>query len=174
MHMRNANGPRNVFRDRLVADSHRLASCTIVSGFRAALDLNTYPLRNLIRPRCAEQAKLGRGKASAHYAYWLFSLFSRHISRTQSFQQNRHIIFPALVALKLLISLMSRLVACSPRFRPDRHTDTQTHRQNDYCNPRCACARRGLMKHDTPSAASLSFYGIPTSFLFTCIVACHG
>ena len=43
-------------------DSHRLASCTIVSGFRAALDLNTYPLRNLIRPRCAEQAKLGRGK----------------------------------------------------------------------------------------------------------------
>ena len=109
-------------------DSHRLASCTIVSGFRAALDLNTYPLRNLIRLRCAEQAKLGRGKASAHYAYWLFSLFSRHISRTQSFQQNRHINFPALVALKLLISLMSRLVACSPRFRPDRHTDRHTDR----------------------------------------------
>ena len=29
---------------------------------RAALDLNTYPLRNLIRPRCAERAKPGRGK----------------------------------------------------------------------------------------------------------------
>ena len=34
----------------------------IVSGFRAALDLDTYPLSNLIRPRCAERAKCGRGK----------------------------------------------------------------------------------------------------------------
>ena len=42
--------------------SHRLASFVIVSGFRAALDLDTYPLRNLIRPRCAERAKPGRGK----------------------------------------------------------------------------------------------------------------
>ena len=49
-------------RPGLVATSHRLASCVIVSGFRAALDLTTYPLRNLIRPRCAERAKPGRGK----------------------------------------------------------------------------------------------------------------
>ena len=34
----------------------------IVSGFRAALDLDTYPHRNLIRPRCAERAKPGGGK----------------------------------------------------------------------------------------------------------------
>ena len=34
----------------------------IVSEFRAALDLDTYPLSNLIRPRCAERAKPGRGK----------------------------------------------------------------------------------------------------------------
>ena len=34
-------------------------SCVIVSGFSAALDLDTYPL---IRPRCAERAKPGRGK----------------------------------------------------------------------------------------------------------------
>ena len=34
----------------------------IVSGFTAALELDTYPLRNLIRPRCAERAKSGRGK----------------------------------------------------------------------------------------------------------------
>ena len=34
----------------------------IVSGFRAALDLDTYPLSNLLRPRCAERAKRGRGK----------------------------------------------------------------------------------------------------------------
>ena len=72
--MRTANlwdGPRNVAR--LVATSHRLASCVIVSGFRAALDLNTYPLKNLIRQRCAERAKPGRGKpVLIIYAYWLF------------------------------------------------------------------------------------------------------
>ena len=113
------------------------ASCVIVSGFRAALDLDTYPLSNLIRPRCAERAKCGRGKPVLnYYAYWLFRLFSRHISRTQSFQQNRHISFHALVALKMLVSLINRLVACSPRIVIDRQTDTQ----NDYRNPRCACA----------------------------------
>ena len=42
------------------------ASCVIVSGFRTALDLNTYPLNNLIRPRCTERNKSGRG--SADYA----------------------------------------------------------------------------------------------------------
>ena len=68
-----------------------------------------------------------RGKPSADYAYWLFRLFSRHISRTQSFQQNRHIIFHALVALKLLVSLISRLVACSARIVVDTQTDRQTH-----------------------------------------------
>ena len=80
------------------------ASCAIVSGFRAALDLDKYPLSNLIRPRCAERAKPGGGKpCSADYAYCLFRLFSRHISGTQSFQQNPHITFLALVALKLLV-----------------------------------------------------------------------
>ena len=34
----------------------------IVSGFTAVLDLDTYPLKNLIRPRCAERAKPGGGK----------------------------------------------------------------------------------------------------------------
>ena len=37
------------------------ASCVIVS-VKAALDLDTYPLSNVIRPRCAERAKPGRGK----------------------------------------------------------------------------------------------------------------
>ena len=60
---------------------------------------------------------------------WLFRLFSRHISRTQSFQQNRHINFHALVALKLLVSLISRLVACSARIVVDRQTDKQTRRK---------------------------------------------
>ena len=31
------------------------ASYVIVSGFRAALDLDTYPFSNSIRPRCAER-----------------------------------------------------------------------------------------------------------------------
>ena len=39
------------------------SNCVIVSGFRAALDLETYPLSNLFRPPwCAERAKPGRGK----------------------------------------------------------------------------------------------------------------
>ena len=55
---------------------------------------------------------------------------------------SRHIIFQALVALKLLVSLISRHVACSPRIFADTHTHTQTGTQNNYCNPRCACAPR--------------------------------
>ena len=69
-------------------------------------------------------------------------LFSHHISRRQSFQQNRHITFHALVALKLLVSLISRLVACSARIVVDRQTNRQTDTQTNYCNPRCACAPR--------------------------------
>ena len=85
----------------------------IVSGFRVALDLDTYPISYLILPRCVERAKPGRGKPVLIMHIGFFDLFSHHISRTQSFQRNRHIIFLALVALKLLVSLISRLVACS-------------------------------------------------------------
>ena len=66
-----------------------------------------------------------------------------HISRTQSFQQNRHIHFHALVALKLLVSLISRLVACSARIVVDRQTNKQTHRTTTVTL--AAQARRGLM-----------------------------
>ena len=52
-------------------------------------------------------------------------------ARTLSFQKNRHFVFHALVALKCLVSLLGRLVACSARIV----LDTQTN----YCNPRCAC-----------------------------------
>ena len=81
------------------------------------------------------------------YAYWLFSLFSRHISRTQSFQQNRHIIFPALVALNLLVSLISRLVARGARIVVDKQTNGQTDRQTHRTTTvtLAAHARRGLM-----------------------------
>ena len=66
----------------------------------------------------------------------------------QSFQQNRHIFFHALVALKMLVSLISRLIACSPRIvvdkQTDRQTDTQTHRTTTVTL--AVHARRGLIK----------------------------
>ena len=64
------------------------------------------------------------------------------ISRTQSFQRNRHDPFFALVVLKLLVSLITRLVACSAGIVVDTHMHTHTDTQNDYCNPRCACVPR--------------------------------
>ena len=83
-------------RPRLVATSHRLASCVIVSGFRAALDLDTYPIVNGFRAAL----DLDTYPISVHGALnvlnlvevsqcslrnWLFRLFSRHISRMQLF-----------------------------------------------------------------------------------------
>ena len=65
---------------RLVPTSHRQASCVIMSVFRAALDLDTYPLSNLIRPRCAERAKPGRGKPVLIMHIGFFACFSRLIS----------------------------------------------------------------------------------------------
>ena len=116
-------------RPRLVATSHRLASCVIVSGFRAALDLNTYPHRNIIRLRYAERAKPGRGKPVLIMHIGFLACF--HAISTQSFQQNRHVSFLTLVALKMLVSLMSRLVACSARIVVDRQTDRQTDGQTN-------------------------------------------
>ena len=123
-------------RPRLVATSHRLAGCVIVSRFRTALDLDTYPLSN-IRPRCAERAKRGRGKP----------VLIMHIGFLASFHAiNRHIIFLSLVALKLLVSLISRLVACSPRIECAQ-TDEQTNRRTDRTTTvtLAAHARRGLI-----------------------------
>ena len=119
-----------------------LASCVIVSGFRAALDLDTYPHRNLIRPRCSERAKPGRGKPVLIMHIGFLACFHAISLERSRFQRNRHVNFLALVGLKLLVSLISRLVACSARIVADKQTDRQTDTQNDYCNPRCACAPR--------------------------------
>ena len=117
--------------------------CRTPPGFTAALDLDTYPLRNLIRPRCAERAKPGRGKPVL-IMHIGFLACSHAISLERSrFSENRHVIFLALVALKLLVSLISRLVACSPRIVVDTHTHTQTHRTTTVTL--AAHARRGLM-----------------------------
>ena len=102
----------------------------IVSGFRAALDLDTYPLSKFIRPRCAERAKPSRGKP----------VLIMHIGFFACFHAISLVLFLALVALKLLVSLISRLIACSARIVADKQTNKQTDTQNDYCNPRSACA----------------------------------
>ena len=97
-----------------------------------------------------------------------------HISRTQSFQQNRHIHFHALVALKLLVSLISRLVACSARIVVDRQTDRQTDTQTNYCNPRCACAPRVNKKHCCANLAHIyETDNLCTIYRITCHLGVH-
>ena len=122
-------------RPGLVPTSHRLASYmyVIISVFRAALDLDTYPLSNLISPQCAERAEPDRGKPVLIMHIGFFACL-----HAISLERNRFINCFALVALKLLVSLISRLVAYSTRIVDDRQTDTQ----NDYRNPRCACVPR--------------------------------
>ena len=118
----------------------------IVSGFRAALDLDTYPLSNFIHPRCAEWAKPSRGKPVLIMHIGFFACFHAISLERSRFSEIDHINFLALVALKLLVSFISRLVACSARIVADKQTNKQTDRQtdtqNDYCNPSCTCAPR--------------------------------
>ena len=119
------------------------ASYVIASGFRVALNLDRYPLSNLIRPQCAERAKRGRGKPVLIMHIGLFACFHAISLERSRFGKITTLVFmPLYIALKLLISLISRLVACSPRIVVDKQTDRQTDIQNDYCNPRCACAPR--------------------------------
>ena len=106
------------------------ASCVIVSGFRAALDFDKYPLSNLIRPRCAEWAKPGRGTCKPvliMHNYWLFRLFYAYLSNAVISAKSPHI-FYCLVALKRLVSLTSHLVAYSARIVADKQTYKQTNR----------------------------------------------
>ena len=56
----------------------------IVSVFRAALDLDTYLLSDLIHPRCAERAKPGRGKPVLIMHIGFFACF-----HTISLKRNR-------------------------------------------------------------------------------------
>ena len=72
---------------------------------------------------------------------WLFSLSSRHISRTQSFQEKRPIKIKDLATLKRFVAVIGRSVPCTARLA-SRRTDRQTDRQTKYRDPRCACAPR--------------------------------
>ena len=60
-----------------------------------------------------------------------FSLvFMPYLSNGVVLAQSTHF-FHALAELKMLVSLISRFVACSPRIVVDRQTDKQTDIQND-------------------------------------------
>ena len=71
-----------------------------VSGFRAALDLDTYPLSNLIRPWCAEWAKPNRGKPALIMHIAFSACF-----HTTSLEHNRFSKIAMLFSMPLYIAL---------------------------------------------------------------------
>ena len=68
-----------------------------MSEFRAALDLD-----HRYCSLCAERAKPSRGKTVLIMRIGFFACFHAISLETQSFQQNRHVIFHVLVALAYL------------------------------------------------------------------------
>ena len=124
------DGPGHATLSTTYLSAHRLANCVVVSWFRAVLDLDTYPLSNLIRPCCAERGKPSRGKPMLIMRLGFFACFHAISLERSCFSKIPTLVFHALVALKLLVSLLSHLVACSARIIVDRQTDRQT-RQTD-------------------------------------------
>ena len=90
------------------------------------LDLYTYPLSNLIHPPCAERAKPGRGQPVLIMHIGFFACFHAIPLERSRFSKSP-LFFHTLVALKLLVSLISRLVACSARIVVDTQTDRHTN-----------------------------------------------
>ena len=92
-----------------------------------------------------------------HADWWVGSC--NLVSNTASFS-NSNAVFPRtfFVALKLLISFISCIVACSMRIVVNRQTDrqTETHTQTKYHNPRCVCTPRGKNR----SKSSESYAGL--------------
>ena len=72
----------------------------------------TYPLSNFFHPLCAERAKRVRGKPVLIMHIGFLASFHA-ISPERSCFSKIATLFLSLVALKLLVSLISRLVACS-------------------------------------------------------------
>ena len=103
-------------RPRLVATPHRLASCVIVSGFRAALDLDTYPHRNLIRPQCAERAKPGRGKPVLIMHIGFLACFHAISHECSRFSKIATLCIP--VPVRVLIMRMRKRQTFEERGRP--------------------------------------------------------
>ena len=69
-----------------------------------------------------------RSRSHTALAYVYVGFFACFFAGTQSFQENRLFIFHAFVALRLLVSLIGRLVACTARISVDRQTNRQTNR----------------------------------------------
>ena len=111
------------------------ANYVIVIGFRAPLDLDTYPY---IFVHGAPNGLNAAEVSQCSLCILAFSLvFTPYLSNVVVLAKSPDY-FDALVALKMLVSLISRLVACSP----SRQTDRQTHRTTTVTLT--AHARRGL------------------------------
>ena len=89
-----------------------------------------------------------------------FACFHAISLERSRFSKIATLLFHALVALKLLVSLISRLVACSARIVVDRQTDRHTHRPSTVTL--AAHARRGLMRLLLAHRACASFVTAPT------------
>ena len=112
-----------------------LASCVIVSGFRAALDLDTYPLSNFIRPRCAERAKPSRGKPVLIMHIGFFTCF-----HAISLERSRFSEFSCPCSTEAVgIAYKPPRSLCSARIVADKQTDRQTHRTTTVSLARRAC-----------------------------------
>ena len=111
--------------------AHRLASCVIVSGFKAALDLDTDLLSNLILSWCAEWAKPGRGKAVLIMHIGFSLIFTPYLSNVVASAKSAHYFSSPCSTEAVGIAHISRLVACSARIVVDKQTDKQTDRQTD-------------------------------------------
>ena len=126
------------------------ASCVIVSGFRAALDMDTYLLSiYFIRQRCAERAKRGRGKPVLIMHIGFFACFYA-ISLERSRFSKIAVPFSCPcgtedvgIAHKPPRSLQSENSRRQTDKQTDRQTDTHTHRTTTVTL--AAHARRGLI-----------------------------
>ena len=59
------------------------------------------------------------------------------------FKGKCHFNIAANLMLKTMVSFIILLIAHTARIAcADRHTDRDTHTQDNYCNPRCACMPR--------------------------------
>ena len=117
-----------------------------MSVFRAALDLETYRLRNLIRPRCAERAKPGRGKpvlnlvevSQCSLCILAFLLvFTPYLSNAVVSATSPHNFFCPCSTEAVGIAHKppsAQCPACSARIVVDKQTDKWTHRMTSLAS----------------------------------------
>ena len=107
------------------------------------LDLDTYPLRNLICPWSAERAKTGRGKPVLIMYIGFLACF--HAISLVLAKSSRYFSCPCRTEAAGIAH--KRLVACSARIVADKQTDRQTDRQTHRTTTVTldVHARRGLI-----------------------------